>query len=391
VLDSSRRRFLADAAMGVFATLLPWSAANAASGDVPELVTLHLYPKPSHMDHEMAPALIPWETWAGAHCPTYGPDITPEDATTAVGWMSANCGGLSVANARSHTIRLRMAAHLNPGLWRIEAAMVPGALDTNGVAVQTLPADNPPSLWRMEGALLSTDGALAKTVDLPSGCALYVRWIETGDAALTARKAVRQALWTTTNSALQDRVSGALSPVDDILDTLPLLVERGDRARITRRIHTALLATAKAQALWENGRGLAIDDPDAPFADLVTALSEIACAAFNLVPSQSLVPAAGATPAHLNISLTNSGTRTVPLVALGVEHTGSGHAVSDLSVSRALAPGGSVSKSFPIVGDPTDVRGIVQFVSDYGAATVAATPTPPPATPATTPLPTDGS
>ncbi len=360
--------------------------ASAHAPDTSNLVTLHFnsgsLPKTLTVEdgnHATPLSLSPWEGWASADQGSMSwPDVSPDKTFDAIGWTDhAHRGGLGFVNSRTQQVRVRMTIRLPVGLWRVEAALVPGAIEPGGGYAKTLPTDTPPSLWRMEGILRSSESDTIKTLDVPPGNALYLRWTETGAAALDARRTVRRALWTTADSALQDRVSGALAPVDDILDALPTLVERGDRARITRRIHTALLATAKAQALWENGRGLAIDEPDAPFADLVTALSEIACANFDLVPSQTLVPANGSNPAHLNVTLTNAGTRTVPLVALGVEHTSGGHQSSDLSVSRALAPGGTVTKSFPIAGDPTDVRGIVQFISDYGAATVAAAPVPP--------------
>ena len=58
---------------------------------------------------------------------------------------------------------------------------------------------------------------------------------------------------------------------------------------------------------------------------------------------------------------------------------------SDLRVTPALAPGASVTETFTLHGDGVsagelefpevaDVRGIVQFISDYGAATVPAAP-----------------
>ena len=273
--------------------------------------------------------------------------------------------GLSVANPSAGEVEVRVVARLPQGLWRADAALVDAASSA---------APRASRLWRMESVLLSGTGTTRKGVLLEPGQSLFIRWTETSAAASDARKAVRRALWTTDNGALQDRVSGALTPVDEILDAMPLLIERGDRARMTRRVHTALLATAKAQALWENGRGIALTDRDAPFAALLTALSEISCAAFNLVPAQTVLSVPGA-ESSVRITLTNAGGRSVGLVALGIERLVGG-SNSDLTVYRSLAPGATVTTRFP-TSDPALVRGIVQFISDMGAATIPASPAPP--------------
>jgi hypothetical protein len=357
--------------------LLLISSAARVSAQTDVTVQLDARPRRATApENRLAPtALLPWENWAGARSLALTRlEVVPDRMDEAVGWADhAGRAGLEFVNHQAQTERVRIVVQLPGGLWRVDAALVPGAVDANGVTPAALP-HTPTALWRMESAMLPDDGALTKSVSVPAGGALFLRWVETGAAALDARKAVQHALWATDNSALQDRVSGALMPVSDTLDILPILVGRGDRAKITRRIHTALLATAKAQALWENGNGTALTARDAPFAALVTALSEISCAAFNLVPEQAIVPSTHG-GSDIRVTLTNAGGRSVGLVALGIEHRDGGPS-SDLTVFRSLGPGATVAARFP-AADPSGVRGIVQFISDMGAATVPAAPEPP--------------
>ncbi len=293
-------------------------------------------------------------------------------ATTASRGLSVRAsrfpGGIGIAianNSGTDAARLRFTVRLPRGLWRMDAALLSPSAALPPLAVRT---------WRMESALLPAAGPAVKTVSVRSGQTLFVRVTET---LVTARAALGEALEAgrASGSAMSGRVARALAPVEQSLDGLPPLVAKGNRAGITKKVHRALLSAAQAQAQWKNERGGTLVSGDEAFDSLMTALSEISCAACNLVPDQTEVVGAGGARS-LRISVTNAGSRTVPLLSLGISEEGFAATTEpgDVTVFRQIAPGSKVAATFAVTGPA--VHGMVQFIQGMGAAVVPVLPGP---------------
>lgn len=321
-------------------------------------------------------ALLPWLKWIGQSGSGGGSGITPdgvEDTLTATASCTPQRIGLLLHNSGSVPRTVCMNFALPQGLWRADAALIPAVPSAEGTASA--------KLWRMESVLRAVPGKSAKTLTVPAGHYLALRWAETGSEADDALQAARAAATESSNEVMKKRVLAALSPAEDALNLLPALVGRGDREKIGRKVHAALLATGKAQALYQNWREVGNDEGDMAFDNLTLALSEISCAAFNLVPRQSVMVEENGTTT-VRVTLTNAGKKTVPLVALGVSKARNDgntapSSTSELSVFKALKPGASVSAKFS-VSNTTLAKGIVQFISRMGAAVIAACPPSPP-------------
>jgi hypothetical protein len=330
-------------------------------------------PASARLTFQASDSLEPWAKWAylreGA---AFNPDGFPEEGSvTGIASHGGRHIGLLLHNTGMGPCTVRLETYLPQGLWRVEAALI--AVDETGEAVTSA------KLWRMESILRPASGATpAKMLGIPPGHYLALRWTETGALAFDALKAARGAAQASGNIVMRKRVLSALEGVGDALETVPTLVGRGDREKIGRKIHSALLATGKAQALWQNWRELERGGGDAAFEELNLALSEVSCAAFNLVPHQNIVMDENGV-ATVKLTLTNAGKNTVPLVALGLAETKSADGLppaSTLSVFRNLKPGAQVGARFRVT-DGALAKGIVQFVSRMGTAVVAACPVAP--------------
>ena len=344
--------------------LLPQPLLLAGRADTPVVVGFDTTApgKPATGDGVAAP-LARWGGLVGDGVRACTVD-TPPDMVCRGGVGGAGQWGLWLENRRPAPVTVAADLLLRAGLWRVEAGLA-GAVEVP----MPLPVET--RYWRMESLLQRETGVTRKTLTVPAGQVLVVRGFETGAAAQAAREAVFAACEKSQNAVMRERVVGPLRPVGEAIEALPALVRRGDRAAVSKRVHTALLATAKAQAVWQNWRDEAIAGGDAAFALLIAALSEVSCAAFNLVPSQTVVGAD-----KVRVSLTNAGARTVPLIALGVGRREAGGAATragNLTVFRNIGPGRTVSEIFS-PPDPKNAGGIVQFISDMGAATVPAQP-----------------
>ena len=313
---------------------------------------------------------------AGEHWARIGPEnfrlpeTSPEKVVEAVGASDGNTSaGLEIVNPTAEPVRLRLETVLPEGLWAVDAAL--------GVGVaESASAPSPLRLWRMESVLRSSDGLNVKQIEVPAGAALFMRWTETVVQAGQARQQARVACWHSDNHTMQNRVAPALDSIENTLETLSVLVERGDRAKIIKRVHTALLATAKAQAVWQNWREPTAEGEDRAFEALTTALSEVSCAACNLVPSQTMIPGEDGKSLRVRLSLTNAGKQAIPLVSLGLVRRKDGTPSSDRTVFRGLAPGAQVAATFAL-SDEGEAVGNIQFICGMGAAVVFARPAAP--------------
>jgi hypothetical protein len=342
-------------------------------------------------NRQIPTTLIPWERWAftapNSPAPvSILPSATPERAVWLVGVTDrATRAGLEIQNVANSPLTVRVEACLPRGLWRTDAALLSGVIEPvagrPGERAFTRELSGTPVLWRMESVLRPSAGTTVKSVRLLPGQVMFLRWTETVTQAAQARQRARAACAQSDNGIMQERVSAVLENIGRTLDALPTLVGRGDRTKIVRRTHAALLATGKAQAVWQNWREPAAEDQDAAFGDLTAALSEVSLAACNLVPSQSVVASGdgGTAAARVRVSLTNAGTRTIPLVSLGLARRTDGTLSSDRTVFRSLTPGRNVTATFTVPGggSPDDAPALIQFISDNGAAVVPARPAPP--------------
>lgn len=306
-------------------------------------------------------ALASWVKWARL---SEGQAVEAVAASPLTARAARYPGGVSlmVTNSGDTVSRLRAEVRLPRGLWRVEAVV----------------AGEKTRSWRMESILKTKPEVAAKPVSLAAGETLFLRFTETVAAAQGAYRAAALTKEAAPTDFLRGRVGRALTPVGASLGTVAGLVAKGDRAGVAKKTHRALLAAAQAQAVWENGRGATLASRDAAFADLMTALSEISCAAYNLVPQQTEVIGVDGKRV-VRITVTNAGTRTVPLVALGVQGAaeGEGHAAAGpekTTVFGALAPGEKVAATF--APKATVTQGIVQFILGMGAAVVSAIPLP---------------
>ena len=309
-------------------------------------------------------ALVPWVGWARMDKVVPFAPAVPADSAVS-GWAARQPGavGAALTNAGEEAARVRVSLRLGPGLWRLEAALV----DKEAASPRT---------WRMESVLQSGAGPAVKQMMIPAGHTLFLRITNTVAAARAAFRSAVAAKEQAQTDFLKGRVARPLNPIGGALGTIGALVLRGKRDEVARKAHRALLAAAQAQAVWKNGRSGELAPQDAVFADLMTALSEVSLAACNLVPSQTRTTAADGAPA-LQVSVTNAGRRTVPLVSLGVDAVAGDPRVleaTSLGVFRSLAPGEKVTKTFRV--DSAGMRGVVQFVQGMGAAAVPAAPLP---------------
>lgn len=308
------------------------------------------------------PNLSAWSKWARLDGPPLEPTASPSLPVFAS--RARGSVGVGIENNRPETTRLRINLRLPRGLWRVDAAIAKGDDAGGEVSART---------WRMESVWRSQEGAASKTVLLHGGQTLFLRLTETVAAAQAAygqSAAARDSLET---AFLRGRVGRALAPVAGALSSLTARVSKTDRIGVVRKAHRALLAAAQAQAVWKNGRPATLADHDDAFDSLMTALSEISCAAYNLVPMQSEIIGKNGKRA-LRVAVTNAGPRTVPLVSLGVLTRGTTAPPVPQSVFGALAPGEKVAATFATTGQST--RGIVQFILSMGAAVVPASPFP---------------
>ena len=308
----------------------------------------------------MSPAPLPdalqkWGHWVHLDDGKPLAPLAPPGLTAAASRFPGGVG-VVVTNTSEQAVPFHVDILLPAGLWRAEAALV-GAAETDNRS------------WRMESALRRERGVVSKPLTLQSGQTLCLRMTETVAGAQAAYRAAAVAKEATDNTWMRGRVARALGPVGGVLNVLPTLVARGDRTRIVKLVHRALLTAAQAQALWDNTRGSSATARDNDFDHLMTALSEISCAAYNLVPGQSATTDARGDHS-VQITVTNAGTHTVPLVSLGVQ------TVND-SVNRrvfgSLTPGEHIAATFAATDE---TRGIIQFILGMGAAVVPAAPLP---------------
>lgn len=359
---------------------LPLAPAIAAPEPLPEVtVIVDGSRKPGQQPATLAgkllltEALAPCGRWAymeSEGAPTV-PEITGLEGVQAAVVSRTGRAGLLVRCPGDTPTRVRVETYLPAGLWRGEAALI--ATEALGGEVRQSDA----RCWRMESVLRTNHGRTVKTLTVPAGQVLALRWTETGTAAYSALRAARTVVRGSENEILAGRVLGALQTVEQSLEAIPSLVEKADREKICRKVHTALLAVGKAQALWQNGLDTGPGYSDVAFDGLTNALSEISCAAYNLVPRQVSIVTRDGKPA-VTVTVTNAGNRTVPLIALGLSEAGEEGAMasSDLSVHRSLRPGASVTARFR-VPDAHAARGIIQFITRMGTAVIAACPTMP--------------
>lgn len=302
----------------------------------------------------------------------------PESGLTA---RALRLPGVIVAGVRNEAqtaATVKVALRDVPrGLWRVDAAVWEGS---SGEAAGT----TSPRRWRLESTLIKTaTGYTSKTLTLAPGQMLVLRWQESVVAAKAAFSRSRGAAREVWSEQMED----AFDTVNAALNSFPNLIARADRKRIATKAHRAVLAAATAQALWANEMAEGGDEGSGEdvFNDLVIALSEISCAAHNLVPRQIVLVDRDGQPAALRVTLTNAGTRTIPLVALGVAPSdealdasergavGAARRQPPQTVFHGVRPGKQVGATFRVKGAEA-ARGIVQFIVSMGAAVVPVTP-----------------
>ena len=309
----------------------------------------------------------PLELWAGFGSDKAGKADAPRRfacdppgvlAVRAVRNAQTRQVGVCAVSTSDKPASLRLDTRLGGGLWRGEAAL----LNRDGAA----------KTWRMESALRTGPGAAVKVLPLGPGQSVALRWTETVQAA----QAAVQALQTGTASLGVSTYSGAnvpgvLASVDNLLTDVPYLVEKNKRPEIVKKIHRALLLLAQAEAMSQNAKIAPRDVPDAAFDDVTLALSEVSCAAWNLVLRQSIETANGVPV--LRVTLTNGGSRTLPVVSLSAMGVTGAKAKNARPVFRSTPPGASVSAQFALLpGDEKTARGAAQWIVDMGAARIYA-------------------
>jgi len=121
------------------------------------------------------------------------------------------------------------------------------------------------------------------------------------------------------------------------------------------------------------------DENDMALIRLTTALSEVSCAACNLVPSESVLTDASGAVVGIRISVTNAGDRTIPLISVALPAAGQGTGLDapggERTVFRDLTPGATVTARFPVaprVADGPVSSAVLQFIVGMGAAVVPA-------------------
>ncbi len=285
--------------------------------------------------------------------------------------------GVMLTNLTEQAVAVRLDTRLGSGLWRVEAAVFQAPTGDT-----VLPAEGQPPVepigesrtWRMESVLRATPGASVKKLSLRAGQTLFLRWAETTREAARSLQAVqKQTASVGVRTYSGESVPHALGRVEDIIASLPDLVAKNKRDEITKRVHRALLTTAQAEAMAQNAQQATIDERDNGFDDLTRALSEISCACWNLVPRQVRDDKNGVP--GLRVSVTNGGSRTVPLLSLALSGVTGGEAKNARPAFRGVAPGATVSARFPLKGDDVATAcGVVQFIVNMGAASVLAVP-----------------
>ena len=316
-----------------------------------------------------ASAITPLEKWAG-----FGSDGASKPivfASDPPGLLSVRAVrnaqtrqvGICLTNPTNKPAKITLDTRLGSGLWRGEAASVTKNESSDGAGA---------TVWRMESALRSVPGAVIKTLPLAAGQTLALRFSETVQAAQTALHDLQTrtaSLGVTTYSG--ENVPNVLGNVDNLLANLPIIIEKNNRPDVVKRTHRALLLLAQAEAMSQNAQQAARDASDAAFDAVTLALSEISCAAWNLVLRQTIESAGD--KQVLRVTLTNGGSRVLPVVSL------SASGVSDLStknarpVFRSVSPGTSVSARFVLLpGDEKTARGVAQWIVEMGAASVYA-------------------
>lgn len=306
---------------------------------------------------ESATAGTLWTKWARLDSGTAtAPSIAPADAATGrAAFVPGQSAAVFITNPSAEkSLRVTVATKVGRGLWRVDAAI----LDKDGVDARA---------WRMESAWRPTPGSVRKTVLLRPDQILILRLTETVSAARLALADVRRTVEGASSAAsVKRRVQNALAPVGECVATMDGLIGKSDAVPMAKKTHRALLATAQAQALWKNNQ----DAEDQAFEDLLTALSEVSCAAYNLVPRQTtVVDAAGRTT--WRVAVKNAGKRTVPLVSIGLR----GEASNASSVFGQLGPGEEVAATLRPKAIAT-AQGVIQFILNAGSAVVAASPVP---------------
>lgn len=388
--DSTVTAVVDTSASPVFPAPTPESAAAASAVATPT---------------PMPPAgLEPWQHWA--HLDDSG---TPAAFRISVPGVVVGRAarflhgeGALLTNVTDKPITLRVGARLDTGLWRVEAALAAPRLpapesisDSAQPRDEIAPSPTPPPAavraWRMESVFLSQAGTSYKSVHLGPGETLIVRWTDTiaeADAACrAARHSPAAAGGPTTYTGVT--VARALERAADQIGQIEALAARGRRADMVKRAQSALLIAAQAQAMARNrddAGDSGEDGGDAIFTRLTAALSEVSCAACNLIPAETAVTDANGAVVAVRVSVTNGGSRTIPSVSLALPQPGDGTGLgapgSERTVFRSLAPGATVTASFPVAqqaagaspdtgstAGPTS-RAIVQFILDMGAAVV---------------------
>ena len=260
--------------------------------------------------------------------------------------------------------RVRLEVRLPRGVWRVDAAL--------------LKEGEAPRRWRMQSVWQKTPGVAVKLVTVPAGETLTLRFTETVAAAARAHKAASAYQEVGGKTYGGASVKTTLARVGDALNGMPALIAGGKRDPLVKKAHVALLAAAQAHAMCQNARQATLSESEPAFDALLETLSEISCAAHGLVPRQTvLVDADG--KETVQVSLTNAGGKTVPLVAIGLAPDQSaGSLPTQQMIFYKLKPGKQVAARFPggRSGEAAEVRGAVQFNVGMGTAVVLARPEP---------------
>ena len=271
---------------------------------------------------------------------------------------------IGVRSESTEPVPVRLEARLARGLWRVDAAF-----QKDGEA---------PRRWRMQSVWQKAPGTASKSLTIPPGETLTLRFTETVTAAVRASRAAQAHEWVGGKTYGGASVRSALARVREALNGMPVLLSGGKRDAMAKKAHAALLAAAQAQAICQNAKGASLYEREPAFDELLESLSEISCAAHNLVPSQSRVTNSNGSE-QIRLTLTNAGGKTIPLVALGLSpDRTAGKLPTQQTIFHKVTPGKQVTALFPAtaVEGGGEVAGAVQFNIGMGTAVVLARPVP---------------
>jgi hypothetical protein len=385
------------------------------------------------------PALDAWRRWAHLDPgDSFGLSGYPDGIVVARADRCAHGAGAIVTNVSTHSVCLHLGTHLDAGLWRVEAALATPAAAaaamsgaaTIGPLTVAPPSDGagggdanedgsdaaagaeppgrstaPPTVavasvrsWRMESVFLSHPSDAYKSVQLDPGETLIVRWTETVADADAACRIARgcDAAHGGPVTYTGVTIAQALARAADLIGEAEVMTLRGKRSEIVRRAQDALLLVAQAQAMARNREdSVPEDDSDAALSRLTESLSEVSCAACNLVPAETAITDSSGVMVAVRVSLTNGGPYTIPSVSLALPMPGDAAGLAapglDGTVFRSVAPGATVTARLPVertasvkptpassvIGASGPVsRTIVQFILGMGAAVIPAGPAP---------------